>query len=168
MSKGFNPQPKIQIANPLPSGFTGRNEIVDIWFSENIPVEEIKHKSQLHLPEGITINKTELIPENQASLGGSIEKSEYIITISQHSSELIERKIENIIKSSSIKRMRNGKEYDLRPLIKKIEIISRSKDSTQLLMCLSAGPNQTGRPDEVIFQMGLQLSDCEIDRLRFS
>ena len=40
-SKGFHPQPRIQLGIPLPLGFMSLDEKVDIWIEDSLSLEEI-------------------------------------------------------------------------------------------------------------------------------
>jgi len=168
MSKGFNPQAKIQIANPLATGFTGRNEIVDIWLTQNLPIALIKEKFTSSLPEGLIINTIESVPDEKSSDLKSVNESNYSVLFFEEPFSKIENSIKSIMQAEKIIRTRNGKQYDLRPLIKAMKIEEKTKDYINIIMSLSAGPNKTGRPDEVVLEMGLSLADCKIDRLDFS
>lgn len=167
-SSGYHPQAKIQIANPLPTGFTGRNEVVDIWYQENMTTEELQQRLIQFLPDGITINSIEIIPVDEKNFSKSISKSHYLVTIFGQSVEKIDEGVREILSSSSIERMRNNRVYDLRPLIESIEINQIFDDRVELMMDLSAKPNMTGRPDEIILHLGISLSDCIFDRIGFS
>lgn len=168
MSKGFNPQAKIQIANPLATGFTGRNEIIDIWLVQNLPIASIRKKISSSLPEGLIINNIESVLDKKSSSVKTVNESNYSVFVFKESLSRIKNSIKSIMQAEKIIRTRNSKQYDLRPLIKSIKIQENTKDYINLFMSLSAGPNRTGRPDEVILEMGLTLADCKIDRLDFS
>lgn len=167
-SSGYHPQAKIQIAIPLPTGFTGRNEVVDILYQENMTTEELQQSLIQFLPDGITINSIEIIPVDEKNFSKSISKSHYLVTIFGQSVEKIDEGVREILSSSSIERMRNNRVYDLRPLIESIEINQIFDDRVELMMDLSAQPNMTGRPDEIILHLGISLSDCIFDRIGFS
>ncbi len=166
MTKGFNPHAKIQIANPLPVGFIGRNEIVDIFLDNPYSVEWIQDQLIDVLPEGIKIKKILLVPDKPKSLSDLYKNSEYLITIRDAHHSLIQNKIEQILIAEHILRMRNRKEYDLRPLIYEIRMISNLDNVVQILVWLSAEPGKTGRPDEIVFHLGYKLTDCIIERTR--
>jgi hypothetical protein len=63
-------------------------------------------------------------------------------------------------------RERNNKQYDLRPLILSIQFDEEGEDNCRLILRLSAHPSTTGRPDEVMKELGMDLTNCEIERLR--
>jgi len=166
MSQGFNPHAKIQIAHPLPVGFSGKNEVVDVFLDLNISIEAMEKKLTQLLPEGLTINQIMIAPENPHSLSSLYTQAEYLVTINDVPSQAIRKKLDQILNAKSLMRERNGKEYDLRPLIYKIEIVDNSAKNVTIRMVLSSGPGKTGRPDEIILQLGYRLSDCIIERTK--
>ena len=58
-------------------------------------------------------------------------------------------------------RERRGKKYDLHPLIEELTVISESR----ILMRLSARPGATGRPEEILAEMGIEIENTRIERV---
>lgn len=56
-TEGFNPSPKISIAQSLPMFAEGEAELADIEFCENCDPQTVKEKLNLELPEDIQISK---------------------------------------------------------------------------------------------------------------
>ena len=166
MSQGFKPHPKIQILNPLPVGFTGRDEAVDIQLEQEYAVEWIQENLQRSLPDGIQITRIENISGTSINKTRHITASEYKVTFFDADSKTLRRKIDDLLQTEQVIRIRNGKQYDLRPLIQHIEISDGIDGSTELLIQLSALPGRTGRPDEVVQELGYELTDCLIERTR--
>jgi hypothetical protein len=67
----------------------------------------------------------------------------------------IQNHLKEMLARSSIIRTRRNKTYDLRPLIEKIEVIPLSSNCIEFQMQLSAREGATGRPDEVLAELGL-------------
>lgn len=166
MTQGFNPHAKIQIAHPLPVGFSGRNEIVDIFLDKEISIENISVQLRHALPEGLNIITLAIAPEKSQSLAGLFTRAEFHVTLRNTRKDAVEEKITEIINSRNLLRERNRKKYDLRPLIHQLEIANVSGTDVTISMVLSAEPGKTGRPDEVAFQLGFTLSDFTIERTR--
>ena len=166
-SQGFHPQPRIQIANPLPLGFTGLHELVDIWLKEeNTPVELIIARLQKALPIGIRINEITEIPTNDPSLPKQVEYSEYTVFLRDYHglSDDLKQKCTDMLGRDSIPRVRNRKNYDLRPLITKLAV-NLSKDGFPVVsMRLPTNPNKTGRPEEVMDELGFRLDEFKVIR----
>ena len=167
-SEGFHPQPKIQLAVPLPLGFSGKEELIDIWFSHDYPNNEIKEKLRNALPIGLKLISIEEIPDSQKALNGRTESAEYIVTINfeENSFPIFEKSIQNILNKNCIMRVRNKKHYDLRPLILSMKLSKKSDGNSQIYMHLLARSGESGRPDEVIKELGIDPALCEIERTR--
>ena len=54
-SQGFNPQPRLNLAAPLPLGFTGSGELIDIWFTEELVLASMEEKISGKLPAEMSI-----------------------------------------------------------------------------------------------------------------
>lgn len=166
-SQGFHPQPKIQLPFPLPLGFTARNEIIDIWFSQDYALFEIQEKLAVSLPEGIEIQLIEPIDGLKKSVKSSATYADFKVSIIAGAVNCSDLKgtMDKMLERQTIMRERNHKQYDLKPLIISIHAGEELDGNCVMEMRLSAHPSTTGRPDEVIKELGLNLADCEIERL---
>jgi len=165
-TQGFSPHPKINIASPLPLGFTGENEIVDVWLENPIEIDQIQFALQKSLPPGIIVRDTQEIDPHQPSLQSTLESLEYIITLLKNEDNLITR-IEELVNTSQIIRNWRGKEYNLRPLIYYIEMIPLDTFGRQrILLRLAAKEGATGRPEEVVSALTINPLSVRIHRLR--
>lgn len=162
-SQGFHPQPKIQQANPLPLGFMSKNEMVDFYLEEEINVEDLLSRFPKVLPEGIKINSIEQIDNNEPTLQKLAGASEYLVYLLDKVEFTTTRKsIEDILEKDTVLRVRRGKSYDLRPLIISLEL--QPIDNGIIKMVLSANDGATGRPDEVLDELGIPLENTRIIR----
>jgi len=165
-TQGFSPHPKINIASALPLGFTGENEIVDVWLENPIEIDQIQFALQKSLPPGIIVRDTQEIDPHQPSLQSTLESLEYIITLLKNEDNLITR-IEELVNTSQIIRNWRGKEYNLRPLIYYIEMIPLDTFGRQrILLRLAAKEGATGRPEEVVSALTINPLSVRIHRLR--
>ena len=169
-SQGFHPQPKIQILLPLPLGFSGLDEKVDIWFQDGLDTDQIKQRLPSKMPEGISIKDIESVDLSEKSLVNRIEFADYLIEFFQdlknnHANSLKE-KISKLLNSNEIIRTRRGKQYDLRSLIEEMEYSYSKTAADQIKLKMLAKPGKTGRPDEVIRELGFDLTHCRIFRTK--
>ena len=166
-SKGFHPQPRIQIANPLPLGFSGSSEIVDVWLDEDKPVEEIRQSLIGKFPDGLEIHNIKIIPDNAPKVVNLVAFSDYILRLTDPEIKIedIEKKIRDIMKKTSIPRVRRNKPYDLRPLIASISLNNEKDERFNIGMRLSSRPGKTGRPEEVMLEMEFQLTYFSVERV---
>jgi radical SAM-linked protein len=169
-SEGFHPQPKIQLAVPLPLGFRGKEELIDIWFICDYSKEEILKELSKSLPNGIFLNSIEEIPENQKALNGLVESSEYCVILKYVDIDFssLEKSIQILLNKQIIERERHNKRYDLRPLITSLEAQQSNDAHPQIYMHLCALSGASGRPDEVIKELGIDPALCEIERIRIN
>ncbi len=169
-SQGFHPQPKIQILLPLPLGIFGLDEKVDIWFQENIKFDELKQGLSTKLPHGISIKQVEAINLSEKSLVNKIEYADYLIEFFPDllipDSKNLEAKISTILESQEVIRTRRGKKYNLRSLIEDIQYVQSQHGRDQIYLKMLAKPGKTGRPDEVINELGFDLTQCKIYRTK--
>lgn len=169
-SEGFHPQPKIQLAVPLPVGFKGKKELIDIWFTDSFLKEEILERLQKNLPAGIVLISIEEIPDNQKALNGIAESAEYDVLvfdpeINFHS---LRNSIQALLDKNVIERERNKKRYDLRPLILAMEVSQTDNSLNQIRMHLLARPGASGRPDEIIKELGIDPAVCDFERTQIN
>jgi radical SAM-linked protein len=161
-SQGFHPQPKLNMACPLPLGFTSDYEILDAWLdTENADLSAIASTLQQAAPAGIGIKSIFIVELSSPSVQAISLAADYQVT-SLDEQIVIEPSLieEKILHPTSIPRDRRGKSYDLKPLIQSIDLHPQSDGKGyQLDIRLSASEGATGRPEEVILALGLNPFD---------
>lgn len=168
-SQAFHPQPKIFFASALPLGFSSRCEIVDLRFIRDVDVADLPGRLQAVMPSGIRVHAAAVIDDKAPALQTQLISAEYEVTLiaqgSTDSPPLSQQKLkqitEDILAVSTLLRERRGKKYDLRPLIEELTVISENR----ILMRLSARPGATGRPEEVLAEMGIEIENTRIERV---
>lgn len=162
-SEGFNPRPVINLAAPLPLGFTSQGEIGDFWLSEITTKDDFSSSLAKALPPGLQIQDIEKLDEiHGAKLPSLVKGALYSMEIPGSYPEL-PTKIQNIMAAATLIRERKGKRYDLRPLILDLAVAHSDPSSCILKTTLSLLPGATGRPDEVLHALDispLQASIC--------
>jgi radical SAM-linked protein len=162
-SQGFHPQPKIQQAAPLPLGFTSKAEKLDVWLDEDGPIEDIAKKLVETAQPGITIQQVASIPVYDEALPNLVEAAVYrILPDEPLDAGVMNEKIAQLLSTETIDRVRRGKGYNLRPLIRAISI--NESDPPSLTMELSSLPGATGRPEEVLEELGMDPFTVDIER----
>jgi radical SAM-linked protein len=166
-SRGYHPQPRLNLAAALPLGFSSRAEVMDIWLNED--VEDVPSQLQTHAPPGLTILEAYPVDDRAPSLQSQVIAAEYEVEIMEapqsgeagHASSLTE-KVASVLETDSIPRVRRKKEYDLRPLIEELT----ATDDNQLFMRLTARGGATGRPEEVLDVLEIPLEAARIERTK--
>lgn len=159
-SQGFHPRARLNLASALPLGFISEAELLDFWMNEPRPVKVIKQNLSSAAPPGLTIKSVEEVSLSDKSLQSQMHASEYEVAFfAPQSEEKLGGIISEILAESEIIRTRRKKTYDLRPLILDLAVIQLENDEPGLRMLLLAEPGQTGRPDELLEEMGYQNTD---------
>jgi len=165
-SQGFHPHPKMQIALPLPLGFISQVEIIDIWIEKNLNSNTIKEQITAALPNGLRIKSIQIIEDAKKSLVNQIKSVSYkiIFNNSLPNPDNLREKIDQFLKKDAIPRIRRNKPYDLRPLVNSLILTSDKTIGNHILLILTAESGKTGRPDEVVDELGLDILNCMIIR----
>jgi radical SAM-linked protein len=164
-SEGFHPQARIQQATPLPLGFWGENEIVDIWF-ESLLTEEVLKVLKRCVPSGIEIIRIEEVDLRAPALQSIVTAAEYLILIplSKENKDAID-KINKLLKRSELLITKKGKIINLKKLIESIVITSIEDQKTiEIRMRLKLLPGATGRPEDVLRAININPSEVNIIR----
>lgn len=165
-SEGFNPRPVLNLAAPLPLGFTSKGEIGDFWLSEIITKDDFLSSLEVALPPGLQIREIEELAEiHRGKLPSLVKGALYSMEIPGSYPEL-PTTIQEITNAASLIRERKGKSYDLRPLILDLQLVQSDPSSSTLETTLSLLPGATGRPEEVLFALGLSPLQASICRER--
>ena len=160
-TQGFHPQPKINIASPLPLGISSHCEIVDLRLNEDVELTRLPARLQSAMPSGIGIIKVEQVDEHAPALQTQVVAAEYEVTLTEAADKsALKRKVDQLLASESLPRERRGKQYDLRPLIEMLEMNSENK----IQMRLAAREGATGRPEEVLDSLGIPIEKVQIER----
>ena len=163
-SQGFKPHPKINIAAALPLGFTSKEDLMDIWLKEAIPLPSILDSLRVNAPQGITINDVEEIDPALATLQLNLIAAEYSITF-RVPQENLASLIQKVLDTDHIVINRRDKEIDVRQQIISIHLLI---DDTSGLQCLKvqfhAKEGSSGRPDDLINILNSNIVDTHITR----
>lgn len=165
-SQGFHPQPKLNLACALPLGFTSECEIVDVWLDGELVMKEIEASLACALPPGIYIHRVEEVDAHAPALQTRVQAAEYQVVLLDALPDLQER-LTKVLSAASIPRERRGKSYDLRPLIEDIHSLPNEPDGlAHLAMRLAAREAATGRPEEVLAELGVEIEAARVHRVK--
>jgi radical SAM-linked protein len=160
-SQGFHPQPKLNQACPLPLGITSQAEMIDVWLDIDEIPGEIHTALISALPPGIEIQSISAADLNAPALQTQTVSSVYAAQLKTEVPALeITQKIEDILAASQLPRQRRNKNYDLRPLIEDLRCEGR-----RIIMQLAAREGATGRPEEVLDQLGIRPHQVRLERI---
>lgn len=167
-SQGFNPRPKMMIASALPLGYTSEHEVVDIWFKEEMPIKDIEQAMKKAVPPGIELLKMEEVDLKAPKLQNSIQSARFEVTLLDQT-ENLEEKVADLLAKEEIMREKVRKKktrtYDLRELIFEVKTLPDKDGKQRLEMILRAGEGTTGRPDDVLDELGVDALETWIHRV---
>ena len=153
-SEGFNPHPKINIGAALPLGCLSRGDLIDAWLERELEPDEVAASLRGAAPPGIEIEAVTRLEATEPVLQGQIEASVYEVTLEGFPEPIeMSRRIEAMMASDHLPRVRRDKTYDLRPLVEALEF---HPDRSLLRMRLSAREGAVGRPEEVLQALGCE------------
>ena len=166
-TQGFNRRPRMQMASALPLGFTSDCEMIDILLDERVEPETVKAQLMAKMAPGIVLHTVEEVPIAAPALQISTVTAVYTVTpLDPLDTTALQQAIDELLASESHMRTRargkRRKPYDLRPLIEELRLIAT--DTPTLHMRLSLREGKTGRPDEVLYALGLDPADTRIHR----
>jgi radical SAM-linked protein len=160
-SQGFHPQPRLNQACPLPLGITSLAEMIDVWLDVDEMPADIAATIAAAAPPGIEIQSVELAELNAPALQTQTVSTVYTATLKiDIPAEDLTARISETLAATELLRKRRGKSYDLRQLIEALHL----EEGRRLVMQLAAREGATGRPEEVLDQLGLQPHDARLER----
>ncbi|HNB53097.1 MAG TPA: TIGR03936 family radical SAM-associated protein [Anaerolineales bacterium] len=153
-SEGFTRRPKLVMAGALPLGVTSDCELADLWLDEVLPLDEITAKIEQASPPGLRLLALEELDPNAPKAQNQVFSADYLVTLFDPLPDL-EQKIAALLTAETLPRTRKDKKYDLRPLVLGLEQLPADDEGKQRVkMTLTAQDAATGRPDEVVAQLG--------------
>ncbi len=162
-SQGFHPQPRLNQACPLPLGFTSTCEMLDFWLEGELALEEFRQRLEAAVQPGITISEMRQVALNLKPLQTRVVSSVYSIELTDEYLYSDNRqKLDQLLEKEVCLRERRGKPYDLRPLIESIKLIDQPRPTLE--MTLKTMPGATGRPEEVLEELGIPPYEVDVVR----
>jgi radical SAM-linked protein len=168
-SHGFNPRPRLQLAAALPLGHTAAAELLDVWLDGPLGAEGFLAAVMPELPGGLAIGRVRQVVLKEPALPMQVVTAEYRVTLEWgESSERIAVRIDRVIGAQELPHERRGKQYDLRPLIERLWLVSLAapgggrpseeagaEREIVLGMYLAARQGATARPEAVLEALGM-------------
>ncbi len=174
-TQGFHPSPKMATAWPLPLGWDGRNELIDLWFkqeafdqNEDWTERLITHLNQKS-PGGLIINSIEPVELFSPAITTLIQSADYQVKLPiDTDTALLAEKAQEFLSKDTVLRSRRNKEYNLRSFVEsEIRIETESAENPSFYVTMTAKDSAMGRPDELADELGLMPEDLSFIRDRF-
>ena len=170
--QGFNPQPHIQFAAPLAVGCCGRAEHMDFRLSERIPVAQVADRLRSKLPPGVSIRSMQEIPVKSCPLQGLLTGADYHIRVIAPETATGPQAVHEFLVRDTVWRERERKghpyRYNLRPLVHRLAWtgFDDAGPCHNLRLRVQMVEGATGRPDEVVDELGLSEHALMLERTR--
>lgn len=170
--QGFNPQPHIQFAAPLAVGCCGRAEHMDFRLSERLPVPQVETRLRAKLPPGMSIRSLQEIPVKSQPLQGLLTGADYRIRVIAPETATGPQAVHDFLARGTVWRERERKghpyRYNLRPLVHRLEWtgFDAAGPCHHLRLRVQMVAGATGRPDEVVDELGLSEHALVLERVR--
>ncbi|AXA35201.1 MAG: TIGR03960 family B12-binding radical SAM protein [Candidatus Hydrogenedentota bacterium] len=126
-SHGFNPQARVQFAPPLPLGFLGEQELVDVWFTEPL-LAEVALEAVRRIPlDGLEWLEASTVPLSAPALGADVVAADYRVAVGTDliPPKLAERRIRDFLAAESwpieIRKKDGTRRRDLKRSVQAIE-----------------------------------------------
>jgi radical SAM-linked protein len=163
-SQGFHPQPHLNLGCALPLGFTSQCELLDAWLDQDLPTAQIRKTLSEALPPGLEILALENVAPGLPALQTQVTSAIYWITFLDPVPDLADR-LERVMTADHLPRLRRSKSYDLRPLIEQAALLPLDRQGRSVLQLqLAAREAATGRPEELLAELGIQFEATHIHR----
>jgi radical SAM-linked protein len=172
-SQGFHPQPRIQFASALPLGCTGASEVVDIYLNEDLDPAEFLLRLEPALPRGIRPTEAILVPRELPSLQSQVRGAAYRVEVETDEADVAfdSRLKAFLARPSAWRERRRGDRlvrYDLRPLVKSLRYRGGCELGQAFVTEMNSEPAATGRPDELLAELGFAGVARRIERLELT
>lgn len=170
-TKGYHPHPKMVFASALPVGCTGEAEVMDIILSQPMPPRRVLQGLAHRVPDGLTALDATPVYGRAPALPTLLYGADYESVLeTRESFDEVQERCQALLARDAIPRVFRNKRYDLRPLLDDLEVLKVNARHLLIRMQLAAGDRGTGRPEEVLAELGLAdaAHHCHRRKLRFA
>lgn len=147
-SQGFNPHPKMSIAQPLSLGYIGLQEYMEIELDSNIDPDLIKDNINDQLPDGVKITRVKKQSDDIKSISALTVYAEYSIDFSETDILLSDNMINQFLSQEEIygkRRQKKTKKIIEVPIKDKIR--SMAVEDGLLKFVVDCGSNSNLNPE---------------------
>lgn len=152
-SQGFTPHPKIAFASPLPLGFVGEAEIVDVTLDERVEPAEFEARLAAQTSDDLALISVTEIPTASPQPQAALLWAEYRVDIHGVSFEEASSSAREFLARDMFEwteeRNEKTRTYDLRSGVALLEA-HQCGEAVELSMRLQADQQMTARPEQVL------------------
>ena len=176
-SQGFNPQPRLSIAAPLPVGITAAAEPAEVYLTQRISLADFSGRLQPQLPDGFQVKSAVEAAAEEPPLMQSITAAGYEVrlqTVSGNAPDWkqIEAGVNKLNALPEIMVTRAGKkglrQKDIRPFVHRVHLVTDMASRSDAPATNAARPETlTGPYLELLLQTGSQGGAKPLEVLHF-
>ncbi|MGH2608898.1 MAG: TIGR03936 family radical SAM-associated protein, partial [Tepidiformaceae bacterium] len=152
-SQGFTPHPKIAFAGPLPLGFVGERELMDVTLDERVPVADFRARIAEETSEDLGLVDVAEVPLSSPAPQASVAWGEYRVDLVDVPAAQAADTVREFLAKTEVPWSEEKKEktrsYNLREVVAMLAA-APSEAGTTLTMRLRADQEMTGRPEQVL------------------
>jgi radical SAM-linked protein len=169
-SQGYNPHPRLQFAAPLPVGYGSDCELLDIWLTEPQDAAALQRSVAAQSPEGLEITQVAEVDLGAVAPQSTMQRASYRVHLRTAVGQVgVQAALSRLLSSATLPRQRLKKgrmaDYDLRPLVEELSLVEHEEGHFTIDMQLRAGATGSGRAEEVVGALGIEVQDVAIRRI---
>ncbi len=152
-SQGFTPHPKIAFAGPLPLGFVGEAELMDVTLDERVSVTDFREKIDRETSEDLAVTDIREVPLSSTSPQATLALADYRVDLIDVPLPSAAAALAHFLALRDFPWVEEKKEktrtYNLRDAVATLTA-APGEGGTTLTMRLRADQEMMGRPEQVI------------------
>jgi radical SAM-linked protein len=170
-TEGYNPRPRLNLGLALPLGCTSEGDLLDVLLESQWGPDALCVALQRAAPPGLIVEAVSPLDPGAPNLQREISACEYRVALPTGVDvAALEKMIQRLLAAETLPRERRGKGYDLRPLVESLALEPDQAEGERggpgerpgggigrasVIMRLAAREGATGRPEEVLLELGV-------------
>ncbi len=152
-SQGFTPHPKLAFAGPLPLGFLGEAEVVDVTLDERVSLEEFESRLAGETTEGLSFVRAQEVPLSTPSPQATLLWADYRAEVPGLELHEATGTVKTFLAAREFpwteERREKPRAYDLRAVVSSLAV-QPAEGGVRLTMRLRADQEMMARPEQLI------------------
>jgi len=153
-SQGFTPHPKLAFASPLPLGFIGEAEVMDVTLDERVEAREFRDKLLAQSSADLGAFAMEEVAPTAPPPQAGLLWADYRLTLSNVNAVEVEAATKGFLELAEFswteERREKSKTYDMRSAVAWLTTRASECGGAELHMRLQADAELTARPEQVV------------------
>lgn len=163
-SEGFNPRPRLSLAAPLPVGYVGEQEILELSLREVMALDDVRERLQAALPPGLLIRTVAVMEPGERSAAARLQSATYRVDLTETVADLPQRIAALLAEPALHVREQRAewttRERDVRGFLLQLA----GSDGITIRMTAALGPAGTVRPEQLLLFLGINPDGAAITR----